>query len=167
MRLNLADDNAGPEMCGTQTEGIETVPDTKGRIYERTPEGSRPSRPCRDLTAAPASSVMTVAQTMPVAMHATSTPDVDAKVIAILRASDNPAETIEVRFRRKELALQALFISLSAATARDLHRRLSRSPRDEMSILFGRLVAERRSRLLAVLADAPRRDALKRAGRLR
>ena len=84
-------------------------------------------------------------------------------VIAILERPPHPGETIEIAYRRKERELVDIFRTLDRATAAALHRRLS-EPRtdDELATRFARLLVERRTRLLAVLADAPRRDASRR-----
>lgn len=83
-------------------------------------------------------------------------------VIGILARAPIAGETIEIAYRRKERELADVFRTLDRYAAAALHRRLS-EPRtrtdDELAARFGRLVVERRTRLLAILADAPRREA--------
>jgi hypothetical protein len=64
-------------------------------------------------------------------------------------------------FLRKEAELRAAFAALPVATQRAMHARLS-NPRadDELAARFHQLTAERRARLLNLLADARRREAL-------
>jgi len=85
----------------------------------------------------------------------------DDAILAILDAPLRAGETAHAGYRRKEYELGTLFAALSPADARTLHARLS-SPRtgDLAAERFHLLVAERRVRLLAFLADAPRRAAL-------
>lgn len=80
---------------------------------------------------------------------------------AILAILDSPAagETIEAAFRRKEHELGELFAGLSVFESRALLKRFS-DARDPLAARFGRLVAARRERLLAFLADARRREAI-------
>jgi hypothetical protein len=87
----------------------------------------------------------------------------DEAIVAILDCSVSD-ETIEAAFRRKEIELGALFATVSVAAARELHRRLSApAPTDPMATRFARLRSDRRARLLAFLADARRREALRAA----
>ncbi len=81
--------------------------------------------------------------------------------IKLILVSPRSCETIEHAFRRKEQELMELFASLTVVEARVLHRRLANpSIDDAIATLFGRLVVERRLRLLAFLAGARRRYAL-------
>ena len=84
-------------------------------------------------------------------------------VIDILSRPPLTGETIEVAYRRKERELADIFRTLDRAASAALHHRLS-EPRtdDELAMRFARLLVERRTRLLAVLADAPRREATRR-----
>ena len=85
----------------------------------------------------------------------------DAELLAVLEASATPGERIEAAFLRKERELAAVFVQLSVPEARELHRRLANPrPDDLVAARFARLVVARRHRLLAVLADARRREAL-------
>lgn len=73
-------------------------------------------------------------------------------------------ETVETAYRRKECELVELFSRLTISDARALHRRLSNpSPDDPLATRFGRMIAERRQRLLAFLDGAWRREALGQA----
>jgi len=92
----------------------------------------------------------------------------ERQLIAIVASELAPGETIERGFARKEQALAALFASFTPAEARVAHRQLAADAvGDPAARWYGRLVAARRARLLAFLADAPRRAALEvaRAGR--
>lgn len=84
-------------------------------------------------------------------------------MIDILSSSPHYGETIELAYRRKERELTELFATLSRAEATALHKRLA-DPREEdkLASRFARLVVDRRLRLLAILADAPRREARRR-----
>ena len=85
----------------------------------------------------------------------------DAALIGVLDSPAAPGETCRDQFARKEVALRAAFASLSVATQRALHRRLSAAaPGDVLAERFSRLAADRRARLLAFLGDARRREAL-------
>lgn len=82
---------------------------------------------------------------------------------AIIELIDSkfPGEIASEVFRRKEHALGAIFASLSITDAWQLHRRLTvSSPLDPIATRFGRLVADRRARLINFLGDARRRSAL-------
>lgn len=87
----------------------------------------------------------------------------EPEVMAILTRTAAAGETIEVAYRRKEQALARVFGALSADDARVVHRRLSEARTDDtLAQQFARLVIDRRMRLLAILADAPRREARRR-----
>jgi hypothetical protein len=89
----------------------------------------------------------------------------DAALLAILRAPLS-GESAMAGFARKEIALRDAITSIPAAEARTLHLRLSNPrPEDVLAQQFGRLTSERRSRLLAFVADARRREALAASGR--
>ena len=99
---------------------------------------------------------------------ASSKPDVGALNVDLERAIANvldgrPAlgETIDAAFRRKEYELGTVFARLSVIQAHMLLKRFS-NPRagDELAAKFGTMIAIRRSRLLAFLGDARRREAL-------
>jgi len=86
----------------------------------------------------------------------------EAEILETFAASSAPGERLELAFRRKEHELKLLFDRLSIADARELHRRFTLMlPSDPIASRFGRLIGERRARLLAFLADARRRQSLK------
>jgi hypothetical protein len=84
-------------------------------------------------------------------------------IIDVLVTPPHYGETIEAAYRRKERELTELFATLSRSEAAVLLKRLS-DPRteDALATRFARLVVDRRTRLLALLADAPRREARRR-----
>ena len=84
-------------------------------------------------------------------------------IIDVLVTPPHYGETIEAAYRRKERELTELFATLARSEASMLLKRLS-DPRteDALAMRFARLVVDRRTRLLALLADAPRREARKR-----
>ncbi len=75
-------------------------------------------------------------------------------------------ETAAAGFARKERELCAVLVQLSIQEARAVHQRLA-SPKvgDVLAEKFGRLTIERRTRLLAFVADARRREAVAAARR--
>ncbi len=89
---------------------------------------------------------------------ADTTIDLDGVLMRLLSRSRDPHETVHDAFQRKELDLRSLFRALAPAAAAALHRRLTLPCADDpLALAFGRLIESRRIRLLAVLADAPRR----------
>ncbi len=83
-------------------------------------------------------------------------------LLEVLARPAVPGETIDATFRRKEDDLAALLATLPLAEARALHRRLANPvAADELATRFQRLTAERRGRLLSILLDARRRDAVR------
>jgi hypothetical protein len=88
-------------------------------------------------------------------------PSLEQRITDIIQEAPPPAETLEMTFRRKEQALREVFSTLSVVESRALHRRLTlASSTDPLVKTFGRLVAGRRERLLAFLADVRRREAI-------
>ncbi len=87
----------------------------------------------------------------------------------LLVALDMPGafgESAAALHHRKEQALGALFAALSVVEARALHKRLTLPRADDVvGARFGRLVADRRDRLLAFLESAQRREAIAKARR--
>lgn len=85
----------------------------------------------------------------------------DARLAAILGAPLATGETTHAGFARKERELGTAFAQLGVLDARALHQRLA-NPRagDMLAATFARLTVERRTRLLAFLADARRRAAV-------
>ena len=87
----------------------------------------------------------------------------EAEIIAVLDEPPRSGEPSAAAFQRKEAALRCLFGALDVRDARVLHRRLTIPLRhDPIEQRFARLVAERRARLIAFLADARRRVATRR-----
>lgn len=86
---------------------------------------------------------------------------IDDQILAILDAPPAPGVTISRAYREKEHALAVYFTTLTVTEARALHRRLTiPDPDDALAVRFSRLVVDRKARLVAVLADARRREAL-------
>jgi hypothetical protein len=87
-------------------------------------------------------------------------------LLAILESPAGIGETIAAAFARRERELIATLSALSVFEARALEQRLRR-PRatDLVARAFSRWTEERRSRVLAFLADARRREALANARR--
>jgi hypothetical protein len=87
----------------------------------------------------------------------------EQRLIDVLAAAPAFGETISVAYQRKEHTLAEIFASLPRSESAALMRRLS-DPHagDVLAAHFARLVVERRTRLLAILADAPRREARRR-----
>jgi len=82
----------------------------------------------------------------------------DASLIEVIQRPPAPTDTALVAYQRKELELRALFATLSPADNLRLQRRLEAARRgDLVAAAFGRLVVERRSRLLRFLADTRQR----------
>jgi hypothetical protein len=77
-----------------------------------------------------------------------------------------PGETIARAFERKERELRAALSQLPLADARALHRRFQLATSGDVLLeRFSRLAVERKARLVAFLADAPRRAAIATARR--
>jgi hypothetical protein len=89
-------------------------------------------------------------------------PEIEQAILEILQAARGQ-EIVSEAFRRKEQELRAVFVAFTPIEAGSLLRRLSNpGPGDVLAEQFGRLVVERKQRLLAVLASAPRRAAIAR-----
>jgi hypothetical protein len=88
--------------------------------------------------------------------------EIEAEMIAILERPRG-RESADVAFRKKEAELIATLDRLTADESRNLYKRLGRRvvAGDRLSELFGGLIAERRARLLAFVADARRREVLR------
>jgi hypothetical protein len=87
----------------------------------------------------------------------------EAEIIAVLDEQPRSREPSAAAFQRKEHALRELFAALDVHDARVLHRRLTIPMHDDpIEQRFARLVAERKARLIAFLADARRRAARRR-----
>ena len=92
---------------------------------------------------------------------------VDA-VMNALRAPLQPGATAQMANALKEQAIGTLLDQLTVDESRWLRKRLSRKdPSDALCKEFSMLMLERQQRLLQFLADAPRRDAIRSAKRVR
>jgi hypothetical protein len=90
-------------------------------------------------------------------------PATEHELLAILEAPASDM-TIAAAFAYKERALRVVFASLRPVCAYALRQRLLRvSDGDVLAARFGRLAPERRDRLIAVLGDARRREAIEQA----
>lgn len=90
----------------------------------------------------------------------------DDAILATLATTSDVGESAQALYRRKEHLLGALFATLTVSEAMALHQRLSTlDPGDAVCVQFGRLVADRRERLLAFLETARRRAAIEAARR--
>ncbi len=90
-------------------------------------------------------------------------PEAERAILDALASSPRAGETVALAFQRIEHQVGLLFAKLTVLQARALHRRLSQPVEgDALAARFGRLVRERRLRLLAFLGDARRREALAR-----
>jgi hypothetical protein len=86
---------------------------------------------------------------------------VEDKLIAILSAPSLQGETAVIAFRRKEAELLAVCATLSPIESMQLARRLERAKEgDAVAAAFGRLIVERRQRIIRFLNDARRRVAV-------
>ena len=99
----------------------------------------------------------------PEATYAIQPMSCEQTILDVLVTPPHYGETIEAAYRRKERELTELFATLSRGEATVLLKRLS-DPRteDAVAMRFSRLVIDRRTRLLTLLADAPRREARRR-----
>jgi hypothetical protein len=131
--------------------------------WAQPPSATRPSTTGPTATA-PDSAIWSPVAVAPVTSHPRAPVGVhDARLLAILTAPAAPDETALVAFARKERELTAVLVALPATEAIALHRRLTVAAADDALVTaFGRLVIERRQRLLGVLADARRREAMAR-----
>ena len=88
----------------------------------------------------------------------------DECLVAILDTPLAPGETVMAAFARKERELGTVFAHLSVLESRAMRARLAHPKSgDVLASKFSRLTSERRTRLLAFLADVRRRNAI--AGR--
>ena len=82
----------------------------------------------------------------------------DAAITSILASANPYGESVATAYARKERELEALFATLGVPEAQQLHTRLATPiAGDVVAAQFERLVADRRARLLALLAGASRR----------
>jgi hypothetical protein len=91
---------------------------------------------------------------------------IEGEMLAILVRPLAASDSALIGHARKERELVSLLDRLTAIESHFLHKRLA-APRsdDRLAIAFGRLMIERRSRLLAYLRDARRRAAFATAAR--
>ena len=113
--------------------------------------------------APPANEDVVVEPVDPEATSAIQPMSCEQTILDVLITPPRYGETIEAAYRRKERELTELFATLTRNDANVLLKRLS-DPRtdDVLATRFARLVVDRRTRLLALLADAPRREARRR-----
>ena len=89
----------------------------------------------------------------------------EPELIEILRRPVDSGTSHEAH-RMKEHEIGELFARLTILEAWTLHKRLSNpATTDDLATTFGRLILERRMRLLAFLGDARRRAAITQAKR--
>jgi hypothetical protein len=106
------------------------------------------------------------AETKP--MRAVALPSMNAmrerEIVEVIIRPIDPNDGHRVGNDKKEQALMALFAAMSVLEAMELQRRLRVGRADDaVAVAFGRLVVERRQRLLAFLGDARRRAAIARS----
>ena len=136
---------APPTTTSPMALRLRLVPPNKTRAATPAPE--------------PVADVARVAEVASVPVAASLT--LDDQIFAILDEPAPPGVTTSMAYRDKEQTLTAYFMTLSVADARALHRRFTiPSPEDALAERFSRLVVERKARLVAVLADARRREAI-------
>lgn len=83
------------------------------------------------------------------------------EILCALEARPAPGEQLELAYRRKEVELMRLFAAMSIGDSRELHRRLLLClDGDQIAARFKGLIAQRRARLAAFLADARWRSAV-------
>jgi hypothetical protein len=143
--------------------------DKQLRLYRETPPMTSPSPlrlrlvpPNAARQAAPVADEVPAVAPAPVAPVAVASQlSLDDQIFSILDQPVPQGVTASYAYREKEQALAAYFTTLSVGDARVLHRRLTiPSPDDALAVRFSRLVADRQARLVAVLADARRREAI-------
>lgn len=84
-------------------------------------------------------------------------------IVDILRSAHGEARIAEA-FDRKESELRMVFCSLRPLEAAALRKRLADPrPEDKLAEQFARFAPDRRARLIGVLADARRREALQQS----
>ncbi len=88
---------------------------------------------------------------------------IEEQILAAMLRPIDPAEGHRLGHDRKERELLALLDTLSPLEALTLRRRLAAARRgDQLAAAFGRMIVERRARVLAFLDDTRRRIALRR-----
>jgi hypothetical protein len=145
---------------------LALVPPSPAEHPDRPPPiSAAPRAPRLEVSSAPLTGTTIQSATTP--SKTSAAPDhTECEILAVLDAPANVGEAAEAAFRRKERELGAVFATLTTLESRALHTRLSNpKPDDAMAMRFVRLVADRRARLLAFLADARRREAIAMARR--
>ncbi|HEY5934206.1 MAG TPA: hypothetical protein VIU61_06225 [Kofleriaceae bacterium] len=142
------------------------------RLYRETPPTTGTEIPLRlrlvpqtvkPQAATPPVEAVVEVVTMPPPAPVVAQLELDDQIVAILDEPVPTGVTVSNAYRDKERALAAYFRTLGVGDARALHRRLTiPSPDDALAMRFSRLVVDRRDRLIAVLADARRREAMNR-----
>jgi hypothetical protein len=129
---------------------------------EPSPPLAAPPRPrVAGLVHAPPAPATTPIEASPPVTLASARDELGDAALAILASASAWGESVAVAYARIERELGALFASLPVEGARALRARLTNVDEgDTLATRFARLVTERRARLLAVLADAPRRATL-------
>lgn len=106
-----------------------------------------------------------VSEAAPAPAAPSSTSWFEPQLNAILRRPVESGNAHEAH-RMKEHEIGELFAKLTVMESWTLHKRLSNpSAIDDLASAFGRLILERRARLLAFLGDARRRAAIAQAKR--
>jgi hypothetical protein len=113
------------------------------RILAHARVGTGPKRPIRNADVGLAPKPTTIASTRN---------SIECDVARIIEAAPASGESVQRAFDRKEQELRALFLRLTRAERIALHSKLS-VDRDNVSSVLARLTAERRSRVLARLAE--------------
>ena len=87
--------------------------------------------------------------------------DLEATLLASLRTTATAGETVHALFQRIEAEVGHQLAQLTVIQSRALHQRLVHAAAgDPLATAFHRMVATRKGRLLAFLADARRREAV-------
>jgi hypothetical protein len=90
----------------------------------------------------------------------------EAELVAVLDAPLMPGETAHFGFQRKEREFVAVLATLTILEAHHLRGRLANPHADDqLALKFARLTIERRTRILAFVADTRRRYAIAASGR--
>ncbi len=117
-------------------------PEPSLRILANVAFGTGPARPARTAPRVPETPKATVK------MHSI----IETEVARIIEAQPEAGESVQRAFDRKEQELRALFLSLTRAESVALHSKLSYD-RELATSVLARLTAERRTRVLARLAE--------------
>jgi hypothetical protein len=162
--LELFADLGRDGLDGSGSPGAAPAPPQPAPAAPAAPAPAAPAAPAPAAPAAPSAPSAPAAPAAPAvaAPPPPPAPTVDEQLIAILEAPLAPGETVASGYHRKEAALGAVLAALTVPEARALHARLlAARPGDPLADKLTRLTAERRHRLIAFLADARRREALR------